>query len=1046
MIYQKNLDPKLSLDLFKDPTSEYRAAPFWAWNCKLNKDTLLKQIDYFKEMGMGGFHIHCRTGLATEYLGDEFMELVSMCNEKAKEKSMLCWLYDEDRYSSGFGGGLVTKDLRYRARAMVFSPRKLIGKYLNSKEDFDKAIDNGEKPRGYFIAKYEVILKDGYLNKYKRINEQDENLNDANIWWSYMELAEENSWCNYQTYVNTLDSKSISKFVEVTHERYFSKVGKDFGKSIPAIFTDEPKFSIKEMLRFAEDETQISIPYTDDFNDTFIKNYDKDFLDFLPEIFWELPDGKTSVTRYQYHDHISERFSAAFADTIGKWCEVHGLMLTGHMMGEETLQSQTAALGEVMRSFRSFQLPGIDILCDNREYSTAKQAQSATHQYGRVGVISELYGVTNWDFDFKKHKMAGDWQAALGVTVRVPHLAWVSMEGEGKRDYPASIGYQSPWFKEYPLIENHFARVNTALTRGEPVVRIGIIHPVESCWIYWGPLEQTFMLREELENNFKNIVEWSLFNYLDFDFIAESLLPELCPSVDSKQLKVGKMNYDVIVVPGCITLRSTTVDRLEAFTSRGGSVIFAGDIAKLVDAVESDRVEKLAKDCKTIKFSKNSIVNSLEEYREIDIRLDDGTRPDNLIYQMRKDGEGRWLFIGHAFEKMRQTFWEGVVSTELPYTEKIVIKIKNKWKPTIYNTMNGEVYACESIIHGDDTWIFQDLCIHDSLLLFLEPGVPNSNNKVKEQSLNDKRVFEIEDPVSISLSEPNVYLMDLAEYSFDSGEWHEIQEILRIDNALRTKLGYPLKEEAGAQPWVNKDPDVRNHDLSLKFVINSEIEIKQVHLALENAEMNKIFVNGTYVPSIVDGWYVDESIKTVKLTNLNRGKNEIIVVIPYGLKANVEYCYLLGNFGVRVDGKYKKIIEPVNKLVFGDWVSQGLPFYAGNVTYHCNFFSQGEYVTLVVPKFNNPVLSVSCDGKDIGKIALAPYKLDLGFVEKGGHSLDITAFGNRINAFGQVHNCDDNYTWFGSPAWRTGGDRWSYQYRLKPMGILVSPKVTYNDF
>ena len=57
--------------------------------------------------------------------------------------------------------------------------------------------------------------------------------------------------------------------------------------------------------------------------------------------------------------------------------------------------------------------------------------------------MSELYGVTSWSFDFRRHKLQGDWQAALGITLRVPHLSWVSMKGEAKRDYPASINYQS---------------------------------------------------------------------------------------------------------------------------------------------------------------------------------------------------------------------------------------------------------------------------------------------------------------------------------------------------------------------------------------------------------------------------------------------------------------------------------------------------------------------------------------------------------------------------------------------------------------------------
>lgn len=53
------------------------------------------------------------------------------------------------------------------------------------------------------------------------------------------------------------------------------------------------------------------------------------------------------------------------------------------------------------------------MLCDRREFSTAKQAESAVHQFGREGMTSELYGVTNWDFDFRGHKLQGDWQALL---------------------------------------------------------------------------------------------------------------------------------------------------------------------------------------------------------------------------------------------------------------------------------------------------------------------------------------------------------------------------------------------------------------------------------------------------------------------------------------------------------------------------------------------------------------------------------------------------------------------------------------------------------
>ena len=78
--------------LFLRPSSEYRGAPLWTWNKKLDREQLLRQIDHLAEMGMGGFTIHVRTGLDTEYLGDEFMEIVKSCVDYAESKKMLACL------------------------------------------------------------------------------------------------------------------------------------------------------------------------------------------------------------------------------------------------------------------------------------------------------------------------------------------------------------------------------------------------------------------------------------------------------------------------------------------------------------------------------------------------------------------------------------------------------------------------------------------------------------------------------------------------------------------------------------------------------------------------------------------------------------------------------------------------------------------------------------------------------------------------------------------------------------------------------------------
>jgi hypothetical protein len=91
LTYPKSTEP-FSSELFKNPTSEYRGFPFWAWNGKLEKGQLLRQIDYFADMGMGGFHMHSRSGLDTEYMGKEWLEMISACVDYAESKGLLACL------------------------------------------------------------------------------------------------------------------------------------------------------------------------------------------------------------------------------------------------------------------------------------------------------------------------------------------------------------------------------------------------------------------------------------------------------------------------------------------------------------------------------------------------------------------------------------------------------------------------------------------------------------------------------------------------------------------------------------------------------------------------------------------------------------------------------------------------------------------------------------------------------------------------------------------------------------------------------------------
>ena len=671
MLYKKNNTEKLDMQLFKNPTAEYRGAPFWAWNCELCEDELLRQIECLKKMGFGGFHIHSRTGMATKYLSEEYMNLVKSCVKKAKSENMLAWIYDEDRYPSGFAGGFVTKDPEYRQRCLLFTVSK-----INETTDRYDAAKSGSP---FLLGMFDVVLnKNGELVYYTLIEKESEA--KGNVWYAYVKVKEptRRTWYNGQTYADLINPKTCDKFIEITHEAYKRAIGDEFGKTVPAVFTDEPEFAGKGTFSFAESREDVILPWTWDFDLTYKDKYGIDIRERIPELFWELPEGKISRARYCYHDHVCELLVSSFMDKCGEWCEKNDIALTGHVLMEETLFYQTRETGEAMRSYRSFGIPGIDMLFDHTEYSTAKQAQSMVHQYGREGMTTELYGVTNWDFDFRGHKFQGDWQAALGATVRVPHLAWVSMKGTAKRDYPASINFQSPWYCEYPYIEDHFARLNTVLTRGKPVVRVGVIHPIESYWLHWGPSESTYDIRRQMDENFENIIEWLIFGKIDFDFISEACLPELCGGI-SEKLTVGKMEYAAVLVPCCESLRKTTFDILKKFSDAGGKVIFAGSAPKYIDAAESTEITSLYEKAVKVPFERYSILQALENERDILIKKSDGTADDNYIYQLREDGNVKYLFIAN-----------GKKNTAYTNPNSILIKINGEYTPSILDTIKGE--------------------------------------------------------------------------------------------------------------------------------------------------------------------------------------------------------------------------------------------------------------------------------------------------------------------------------------------------------------------
>lgn len=1025
MLYKKNTEKTLSAELFRTPTSEYRGTPFWAWNSLLTARELNRQIDVFKEMGLGGFHMHVRTGLKNEYLSDEYMELIRNCVDKAKKEEMLAWLYDEDRWPSGAAGGIVTAEEKYRARSLLLTTERFAEGYQSE----DACSEGGRSGRGTLIACYDVKLdENGYLASYKRIEENEEA--EGVKWYALLEINSPSEWYNGQTYADTLSKEAIDRFIEVTHERYRKTVSDEFDGVVPAIFTDEPQFTRKKVLNNSFDKMDINMPWTDSVPALYRELYGADILETLPELFWDLPGSAPSLNRYRYHDFISELFTRSFADNVGGWCRKNHIALTGHMMEEPSLHSQCAALGEAMRSYRGFDIPGIDMLCNRNEFTTAKQAQSAVHQFGYEGMLSELYGVTGWDCDFRTYKYQGDWQAALGVTVRVPHLSWYAMGGEAKRDYPASISYQSPWYKKYPLVEDHFARVNTALTRGKPVVKVAVIHPIESFWLHWGPNDKSALLRESLDERFFNVTKWLLEGSVDFDFISESLFPSLCEK-GGAPLTVGKMAYDAVVVPGCETLRSSTLERLEAFREAGGRLIFMGDAPYLCDAVASDRGAKLFRKSVRVDFSRAAILTALEADREITLRYTNGRLTDNLLYQLRLDNDGKWLFICHSREPGNK---------DVENANDIAITVKGEYVPELYDTSDGSIRPLPASYLNGNTVIRLNLCWYDSLLIKLTDGKTALTGDLTGLSFAEGTPAPA--TVDYELSEKNVLLLDMAEYKLAGDEeFSGREEILRLDNICREKLGLPKRGGHIIQPWVRGDiADV--DELTLRFTFESELDLPGCELALEEpAKLRKILFNGEEADKTPIGNYVDISIYKIALPAVKKGENILEITYSYGEKTDIENMFLLGGFGVRIAGGKTVLTALPEKIGFGDLTKEGFPFYGGAVSYRFKANAKNGKLTLRANWYRGAVITVYVDGEERGDILYPPYMLTVDGLEDGEHEITLMLYIHRYNSFGPVHLLDEKASWHGPGAWRSSREGWTYEYVLRRTGILSAPFI-----
>lgn len=518
---------KQIIDRLQVMEEKWKPIPFWSWNAKLEHEELKRQIEWMRESNMGGFFMHARGGLETEYLSEDWMSCIETCIDAAGD--MDAWLYDENGWPSGFAGG----------------------KLLELEEDRDRYLL-------YTVGEYDPNASVSYLT-------------DGDALVRVSDGSAEGNYLNVTIYsaastADILNPVTVDKFINLTHEAYKARLGDKFKTDVAGFFTDEPQYQ------------RWNTPYTTIVADYFREEYGEDILDKIGLLFVE-KEGYREF-RYRYWKAMQHLMLKNFAEKIYNWCDENGLKLTGHYVEENSLGYQIMCCAGVMPFYEFEHIPGIDWLGRGSDGELAqRQVGSTAAQMGKQQVLTEAFGCCGWDVTPRDLRRIMGVQFTGGVNLMCHHLVPYAETGQRKRDYPAHYSAVNPWvadgFADFNL---YMARMGRMIAESKESVRVAMLHPIRSAYFDYkreaGEAEG-FAIRERDQQLVKDMRRLSAAG-IGYHFLDETLLARH-GFVDGATIGCGQCSYDYLVLPHLLTMDKTTEALLRQYVQNGGKVLVMGD-------------------------------------------------------------------------------------------------------------------------------------------------------------------------------------------------------------------------------------------------------------------------------------------------------------------------------------------------------------------------------------------------------------------------------------------------------------------------------------
>lgn len=526
---------------FRAPDVAFRSVPFYSLNDELDPSEIDRQLRAFKEGGFGGSFLHSRIGLLTPYLGEAWWKAMTGGVRSSQALGIDAWFYDEDKWPSGFAGGIVPlKDPSFRARSLVRVPKATVVKEPDS-----------------------LLFEDDHFRYVCRVAP----LGDA--------------WFNGTSWVDLMNPDMVRAFIDCSYEPYVKRYGGQ--PRVIGMFTDEPQIKPR-----GASDPKAALSYSPHVARLFKERTGRDLAPLLPSLFAEVGDWRR--VRLDYYRAVAAAFEQAFSKQIGDYCAANGFVWTGHYNGEDAPMSNMENEGNLMVQLRHMQMPGIDALgLRYQSVHCAKVMTSVANQYDRPRRLSELFGISGHNMTFEDRMWITAWHTIMGVNFMCPHLSLYSMKGERKRDYPPTISPHQPYWRYNTFFEDYSARLSYFATVGRTVPELCVLHPIESNYIERGSAKRP----GSRDGAYAALLNALMRTHRNFDLGDEQILADIA-RVEKGRLVVGAMSYRAVVVPEMLTIRPSTLALLERFAAQGGAVFVSRALPELVDgATAPDALARL---------------------------------------------------------------------------------------------------------------------------------------------------------------------------------------------------------------------------------------------------------------------------------------------------------------------------------------------------------------------------------------------------------------------------------------------------------------------